>query len=1361
MYLPDVSHALIQLPIASRDKKARQRSRRGSGRYSAEPLERRLLLAAVPVTLNIYRLLQLSNPDSDNPIGADGDYYAQIKIGDNPVRSTENFVDNPIEGSDFNPHWFLTEFIEPADGLVPVEIKMFDSDVGDDNVVDINSGSGTTLNFSFDPISAHLSGQATGNGDGDGDAQITFEMYLSREIEFTITQLDELDDPDDDDFTEGDGGDYAFGVRFGDYPEFYTDNFLSSAGQVNLSYKAFVNPADVVVPIVVRVVDYDDFSGNDTMDVNPDDGHSELRLYYNPTTQQWDEQTGNFTFPVNQSQGNAGDRARIWFNIKTIGGDTDGDGLPDDWEINGLDVNGDGTIDLVLNSNPLHKDVFVEVDAMQGLAPFSTVMPMVVGAFAAVPNSLLNNPDGLPGITLRVLVDETNIPVRTFPNTWTDFDAIKTNLNANVAGGFGTVADRANANAANILAAKRAVYRYAMFADQYGAATNSSSGLAEIDGNDFMITMGRLWQNVTANMQAGTFMHEMGHTLGLLHGGSLANSEFNFKPNYHSIMNYTWQLPFQPGVSPTANETAYANSWTLDYSRVDLPTLDENQLDESVGIGGTVGSVVQIGPVRNSSGGILDEGYVNESGPVDWNGDGDTTDIIARDINFLGDSNGDGSTNASDRTPGQLLSGFNDWANILYNFRESEGYQDGVHTEVETNELTFTEYTEVNDLLIYTSPSGNGADNLTLRRNGATLEIYDAVAGVVVASRALADTRLVQIIGADGENDTLTIDFAVGGFFAVAGGIEFRGGTGGNDRLKIIGTGATTGRYTPSAATPGDGLATIALGAQSSLVSFAGLEPVEVSGMASYSLVTPNSADIVTVNPGLGSGNQPAHIITGTSGGIGFESLTLFKVDDFTLDTGANDGTGPADSVSIALGSASTGLDQLHVFTGAGADTVSLSAAKRVRISVDGGADGGDTLVFNGESLDFLFTGNSFSTLIRKPMTYAGIETITLSNGDFGTFGTIAPSIIVNSAAKLSGIGTILGTVSANSGGTVAPGVLGLGSLRSGSVSFVPGADFDIWLNGLTPGFGHSQLRVTGTVNLGGATLDARLGLLRPIPGDELVLIRNDGSDPVVGKFAQGDLVTVGGKKFVIDYAFDGDGDGQLNDVALIAFGAALGPDPCNPCDTALYVSGTTGNDTIRFLSASGGKVKVLINGQDQGTFKPSGRLIAFGQSGNDTITVELPSREAWLYGQGGDDTLITGNNDSILIGGIGKDRLVGGNGKDLLIGGAGADTLEAGNGDDLLIAGATVYDAKSDANMCDLCAIQDEWLHGSGGYAGRIGHLKTGGGRSRIPPLNSTTIFSDTEVDRLTGGTGLDWFLVGTGDLITDKAANETATLI
>ena len=82
--------------------------------------------------------------------------------------------------------------------------------------------------------------------------------------------------------------------------------------------------------------------------------------------------------------------------------DSDGDGLPDDWEMNGLDVDRDGTIDLdlpAMGADPQHKDIFIEIDAMTNHRLQQAAIDEVVHAFRLAP---VSNPDGNDGIALHV-----------------------------------------------------------------------------------------------------------------------------------------------------------------------------------------------------------------------------------------------------------------------------------------------------------------------------------------------------------------------------------------------------------------------------------------------------------------------------------------------------------------------------------------------------------------------------------------------------------------------------------------------------------------------------------------------------------------------------------------------------------------------------------------------------------------------------------------------------------------------------------------------------------------------------------------------------------------------------------------------
>ena len=133
-------------------------------------------------------------------------------------------------------------------------------------------------------------------------------------------------------------------------------------------------------------------------------------------------------------------------------------------------------------------------------------------------------------------------------------------------------------------------------------------------------------------------MHEMGHTLGLGHGGS---DGVNYKPNYHSVMNYTWQ--FQ---SPAAVNAGYNASWQLDYSRAKWAPLNEAALNENAGIGGHVGHTTRVGSPGSYQ-------YVSENGKADYNGKNGFENPIPGGF----DLNRNGG--AADK-----LVGHNDWSNL-------------------------------------------------------------------------------------------------------------------------------------------------------------------------------------------------------------------------------------------------------------------------------------------------------------------------------------------------------------------------------------------------------------------------------------------------------------------------------------------------------------------------------------------------------------------------------------------------------------------------------------------------------------------------------------------------------------------------
>jgi hypothetical protein len=118
----------------------------------------------------------------------------------------------------------------------------------------------------------------------------------------------------------------------------------------------------------------------------------------------------------------------------------------------------------------------------------SAIAP-VVAAFANAP---VTNPDGVSGINLHVLIDEsiTEQTTISFQGTSSDFDLIKRGPAGDPCSGghFGITADRSSPNCANIMKAKRRVYRYCIFAHNF-AEKPGSTGISELGGNDFVVSL--------------------------------------------------------------------------------------------------------------------------------------------------------------------------------------------------------------------------------------------------------------------------------------------------------------------------------------------------------------------------------------------------------------------------------------------------------------------------------------------------------------------------------------------------------------------------------------------------------------------------------------------------------------------------------------------------------------------------------------------------------------------------------------------------------------------------------------------------------------------------------------------------------
>ncbi len=71
--------------------------------------------------------------------------------------------------------------------------------------------------------------------------------------------------------------------------------------------------------------------------------------------------------------------------------------------------------------------------------------------------------------------------------------------------------------------------------------------------------------------------------------------------------------------------------------------------------------------------------------------------------------------------------------------------------------------------------------------------------------------------------------------------------------------------------------------------------------------------------------------------------------------------------------------------------------------------------------------------------------------------------------------------------------------------------------------------------------------------------------------------------------------------VMINVVSVALETDPFNSNRTALFVGGTSGNDTVTFTASGKNGIAVTLNGVSEGVFNTSGPLIVMGLGGKDT----------------------------------------------------------------------------------------------------------------------------------------------------------------
>ncbi|MGH9464205.1 MAG: hypothetical protein ACRD0X_01065, partial [Thermoanaerobaculia bacterium] len=253
--------------------------------------------------------------------------------------------------------------------------------------------------------------------------------------------------------------------------------------------------------------------------------------------------------------------------------DSDGDAIPDAVENESWYVNAGGS--------PQRSDVWVECDYMPGtVKKRGKIVQRTEAMFERAP---------VPGgIALHVAFDDA-IP---FEAQWGDvqttegfFATYERLLDAYVNRFDGHPFSGGDATT------MRAYMHYCVYIESMdsqagvsGISLDSTTPFSGIPGDMFLIALGQFRGEVPRrflrNFESGVLLHELGHNLGLTHGGASPRPHTNFKPHYLSVMNYHFVPGFVRLVDPSRAE--YFRYW--DYSRFTSDALNERRLDETVGV---------------------------------------------------------------------------------------------------------------------------------------------------------------------------------------------------------------------------------------------------------------------------------------------------------------------------------------------------------------------------------------------------------------------------------------------------------------------------------------------------------------------------------------------------------------------------------------------------------------------------------------------------------------------------------------------------------------------------------------------------------------------------------------------------------
>ncbi|WP_161602531.1 trypsin-like serine protease [Tautonia marina] len=667
----------------------------------------------------------------------------------------------------------------------------------------------------------------------------------------------------------------------------------------------------------------------------------------------------------------------------------------------------------------------------------------------------------------------------------------------------------------------------------------------------------------------------------------------------------------------------------------------------------------------------------------------------------------------------------------------------------------------------------NTDDDITIFVNGRSLGSVD-----------LAEVTELRLIGSN-DDDTFIIE----GDFDLP---VFVDGRRGNDELRIRRSGRDDDLVYRPGSNTGDGEIDVDTGSIVSTITFEDLEPLLISNVASYTLKTTDRTVLTVAQAG-----PDRNIVTGThDGGVAFESVTFFDVDEFIIET--DDVFSENDEFTVLTPLVAEDLDTFTIRSFGGNDTLTIGTNFRLPSSggsftFDAGTGSGDLIKATGDS-DLILSDTSLASVgsatgaSQGTLLLSGVEEAILTGGMLANVINAAGfsgSLVLNGGDGndvLTG-GSGQNSVYGNAGSDTLISVNGSGLYEGGEGndhleffgSAVIGNNLAVLANGvgvvITSSVGSRNLGVhtVESIFLGASTSsdDIQVGNLRDT---DVRLVTLD-----LGLDAVRDTVSIENPNIADEVSITTPGPGMVNveqtQNANVVILNSLASCPFGPNDDVLILNTNAGNDTVMASPEASEEIGLVINAGDGNDFVMANGTINGGR-GNDNLSgagglcpVTIDGGEGddqicgndgndllnggagndSIYGAGGDDTINGGDGNDLLAGNDGNDTINGDAGNDTIGGGAGDDTIAGGLGDDLIYG-----DSDADCGESSLQPIASG--QGNDTLNGNVGNDTISG------EGGDDAIFGDEGDDTLSGGDGNDTISGGDGDdTISGDDGNDT----